>query len=150
MPNAKIQLFLRPVAVVHLQLLFHSHYVCHRHRHRHARWASDVDGATTLAIGTGPSWAMPIVFLRSSTTPCRWFLSVGGSGLVFNVVGSKVQVSLFQNNCFFFFQKMIKVIESSSLSSGGNHSRDLVGSSCSCCLLYRLSLAKVYIFIQYH
>ena len=49
---------------------------------------------------------MPIVFLRSSTTPCRWFLSVGGScttrrGLVFNVVGSKVQVSLFQNNCFF-------------------------------------------------
>ena len=57
------------------------HRHCHHHHHHHPRSGSDVDGATTLAIGTGPSWETPTVFLRSSTTPCRWVFSFVGNSM---------------------------------------------------------------------
>ena len=136
MPDTKIQLFLRPVAVVHLQSLFFTKIVFV------IVIAMQGRRATSMVL-----WLRRLELAGAGRRQlCSWeaVQHHAGGFSVLVVAVQKGAVWPIAELLLFTTLKM-KVMESSSSSPGRNHCRDLASSSCSSCLLYRLSLAKVYI-----
>ena len=143
MPDAKIQLSLRPVSCSAITRASSSVVICHQ------CWFVIV-----IVIITQGRWATSMVLrlwrlelARAGRRQlCSWEAVQHHAGDFSVLVVAVQQGAVWPIAELLLFATLkMKVMESSSSSPGRNNCRDLASSSCSSCLLYRLSLAKVYI-----